>query len=167
MSIREALRISSVFQGVSEEGLELVVPLCREEVAAADASILNQGEPARSLYLVSEGRVGLFMTLERPDGSSTGPKAVASIGPREAFGWSALVQPYISTISATGVEPSRLIVLEGSTLLELLSKHGDMGYLVMVNVATMITERLAETRESMVYDRSYVEYLQSLPKNMR
>ena len=165
MSIMEALRISSAFQGVSEKDLELVVPVCREEVVKKDAPFLKQGEPARTLYLVHEGRVGLYMTLERPDGSSTGPKPVASIGSREAFGWSALVQPYISTISATAVEPSRIIVLEGSALLELLSKHGDMGYLVMLNVATMITERLAETREALVYDRSYVEYLQSLPKD--
>ena len=167
MSIRQSLRISSLFQGLTQKDLELVVPMCREEVAIKDATILKQGEPARSLFLVGEGRVGLYMTLERPDGSSSGPKAVASIGPREAFGWSALVQPYESTLSATAVEPSRLIVLEGSALLELLSNHRDIGYLVMVNLATLITERLKDTREALVYDRSYVEYLQSLPKNMR
>ena len=167
MSIKQALGISAVFQGVAEEDLELVVPMCLEEVATKDATILKQGEPGRSLYLVSEGRVALYMTLERPDGSSSGPKTVASIDPREAFGWSALVQPHESTVSATAVETSRLIVLESSALLELLSKHGDMGYLVMVNVATLIAERLKDTREAMVFDRSYVEYLQSLPENMR
>ena len=167
MSIKQALGLSSAFQGVTDEDVELVVPVCREEVITKDATILTQGEPARSLYLVVEGRVGLFMTLERPDGSSSGPKTVASIGPRDLFGWSALVQPYQSTLSATAVEPSRLIVMEGPGLLELLGKHRDMGYLVMANVAILIAERLKDTREALVYDRSYVEYLQSLPKNMR
>ena len=156
--------MSSVFQGISEEFLELVVPVCREEVAIKGALILKQGDPARFLYLVGEGRVALQITLERPDGSSTGPKTVASIGPREEFGWSALVKPYKSTLSATAVVPSRLVVLEGSTLLDLLNKHRDMGYLVMVNVASLIADRLAETGEAFVFDRSYVEYLQSLPK---
>ena len=164
MSIKQALRKSSVFQGVADEDLEWIVPVCREEVATKDATILKQGEPGRSLYLVGEGRVALYMNLERPDGSSSGPKTVASIGPREAFGWSALLQPYESTVSAIAVEPSKLIVLESSALLELLSKHGDMGYMVMVKVATIIAERLKDTREALVYDRSYVEYLQSLPE---
>ena len=145
----------------------MVVPVCREELSTKGDHILKQGEPARYLYLVSEGRVSLHITLERPDGSSTGPKAVASIGPWEAFGWSALVQPYKSTLSATAMEPSRLVVLDGSILLELLGKHPDTGYLVMVNVASLIAERLAETREALVYDRSYVEYLQRLPNDMR
>ena len=65
------------------------------------------------------------------------------------------------------MELCKLIALEGSTLRELLADHRDMGYTVMVNVAGLIAERLAETREALVYDRSYVEYLQSLPKNMR
>ena len=108
--------MSSVFQGVPEEDLQSLVPLCREKMAIKDALVLKQGEPARFLYLVDEGRIGVQMALERPDGSSTGPKTVASIGPREAFGWSALVKPYRSTLSATAVELSRLIALQGSTL---------------------------------------------------
>ena len=44
----------------------------------------------------------------------------------------------INTLSATAVEPSSLIVLEGSTLLQVLSKHRDMGDLVMVNLASLI-----------------------------
>ncbi len=158
--------MSSVFQGVPEEDLQLLVPLCQEKMAIKDALVLKQGEPARFLYLVDEGRIGIQMNLERPDGSSTGPKAVASIGPREAFGWSALVQPYRSTLSATAVEMSRLIALEGSTLLEHLGRHPNTGYLVMVNVASLIAELLAETREALVYDRSYVEYRQRQPRNM-
>ena len=141
----------------------MLVPVCQEKVAIKDALILKQGDFARSLYLVDEGRIGLQMTLERPDGSSTGPKTVASIGPREAFGWSALVKPYRITLSATSVELSRLIAIEGPALLELLGRHRDIGYLVMANVASLIAERLAETREALVYDRSYVEYLQHLP----
>jgi hypothetical protein len=62
------------------------------------------------------------------------------------------------------VELSRLIVLDGSAILELLNGHIAMGYQMMSNVATLIAERLMETREASVYDRSYVEYLQSLPE---
>ena len=167
MSVEQVLRNSSIFRGLSEQELALLELACREETAIKGALVLKQDELARCLYLVDEGRVGLHMSLERPDGSSTGRTAVASIGPGEAFGWSALVQPYQSTLSATAVELCKLIALEGSTLRELLADHRDMGYTVMVNVAGLIAERLAETREALVYDRSYVEYLQSLPKNMR
>ena len=162
MSVEKALRTSSLFQGVSEEGLELLIPVCHEEVGVKGAVIVKQGEYARCLYLVDDGRVGLHMTLERPDGSTTGETTVASIGPGEPFGWSALVQPYLSTLSATVVEQCRLIALEGSALRALLNEHCEIGYAVMVNVASLIAERLAETREALVYHRSYVEYLQRL-----
>ncbi len=166
MSVERALKMSPVFQGVSEKDLELLVPVCREEVAIKGAVVLEQEEHARCLYLVVEGRIGLHMTLERPDGSSTGRTTVASIGPQEAFGWSALVPPFRSTLAATAVEMSRLYALDGSTLSEILNEHRDMGYLVMVNVASLVAERLAETREAFVYDRSYVEYLQRLSRDL-
>lgn len=166
MSVERALKMSPVFQGLSEKDLELLVPVCREEVAIKGAVVLDQGEQAQCLYLVVEGRIGLHMNLERPDGSSTGRTTVASIGPQEAFGWHALVPPFRSTLAATAVELSRLYALEGSTLREILDQHRDMGYQVMVNVASLVAERLAETREAFVYDRSYVEYLQRLPKDL-
>jgi hypothetical protein len=70
MSIKQDLRVSSTFQSVPEDDLELVVPACREEVASKDAPIFKQGDAARSLYIVSEGRVSLHITLERPEGGS-------------------------------------------------------------------------------------------------
>ena len=166
MSVEQALKMSSMFQGVSDEDLALVVPMCLEEVTNKGAEILTQGEHARFLYLVDMGRVSLHMNMERPDGSSTGQITVASIGTREAFSWSSLVPPYISTLSATSVEASRLTAIEGTTLVELFSKHRDLGYLVMVNVANLIAERLAEIREAFVYDRSYVHYLERQSKNL-
>lgn len=167
MSVKDTLKLSSVFNGVSEEGLDLLVPVCSAEVAAEGARILTQGEPALCLFLVDEGRVGLHMTLERPDGSSTGETAVASMAPSQAFGWSALIPPFMNTLSATAVEPCRLIVLEGPTLRELLGQHRDMGYLVMKNVTSLVAERLAETREALVYHRSYEEYLKRQPRSRR
>ena len=167
MSVKNTLKLSAVFHGVSDKDLDLLVPMCSSEVVAERADILTQGEPARNLYLVDEGRVGLHMTLKRPDGSSTGETAVASMAPPQAFGWFALIPPFVNTLSATAVEPCKLIALEGPALRELLDQHQDMGYLVMKNVVSLLAGRLAESREALVYHRSYEEYLQRQSKGKR
>lgn len=118
--------------------------------------IFEQGEPAVFIYIVQEGRVALEMTLERPDGSLTHTTTVASVGQGEAFGWSALVEPYVLTLSAKAVECCELILIEGQKLREVLKRDGDMGYLVMANVAKLLAGRLMRTREAFVYERNWL-----------
>ena len=167
MTVTEFLRSSHLFKGLPSDHLQLLLPCCREETAEKEAVIFREGEPAKSLYVVEEGRIGLRMTRDRPDGSSTGPTTVASVGPGEAFGWSAIIEPRFFTLTAIAVEPSKLILMEGTALREVLNLNRDIGYLVMVNVANLITERLAETREAFVYDRSWVHYQQRLSSDYR
>ena len=162
MTVKETLRNCNLFSGIREQDLDTLAPAFRQVAVAKGEVILKEGEPARFLYVVEKGRVGLQMTLERPDGSSTGPTAVHSLGPSEAFGWSALVEPYVNTLSATVVEPSRLLRVDRDSLRKMLSLNHDMGYQVMVNLAKLIAERLAETREALVFERSWVEYQQQL-----
>ena len=158
-SIKQALENSSLFHGVPQEYLKEILPICQEEVAVQDAVVVKQGEPAHYIYLVEEGRVALNMELDRPDGSSTGNTTVASIGPGESFGWSALVEPYVGAHSATAVELSRVVAIKAEALLKTLGKRPEVGFLVMSNVASLIAERLVETREALAYHRSYTEYL--------
>jgi len=161
---KNTLKSSAMFHGVSDKDLDLLVPMCSSEVAEEGATILTQGEPARDLYLVDEGRVGLHMTLKRLDGSGTGETGVASMAPPQAFGWFALIPPFVSTLSATAVELCQLIALDSLALRELLGQQRYMGYLVMKNVAGLVAGRLAESREALVYHRSYEEYLQRQSK---
>lgn len=162
MSIMQTLRESKLFAGVGEEHLQALVPAFRRIDVEKESIVLKEGEPARYVYLVEEGRVILHVNLERPDGSSTGPTTFASITPGEAFGWSALVEPRLNTLSASAAERSSLIRVEEAALREMFSSDPAMGYVVMSNIAEILTERLTGAREALVYHRSWVEYQQTL-----
>ena len=127
MSIMQTLRESKLFAGVGEEHLQALVPAFRRIDVEKESIVLKEGEPARYVYLVEEGRVILHVNLERPDGSSTGPTTFASITPGEAFGWSALVEPRLNTLSASAAERSSLIRVEEAALrgdVQLRSRDG-------------------------------------------
>ena len=155
MTAENPLSRSQVFKGLQEDEVSLFIPLREELTVERGESIFREGNPARYLFVVEEGRVALTMTLSRPDGSVTHPTTVASLGPMEAFGWSSLVEPRVLRFSALAVEPSRLTRLDGRALQAVMEEHPSVGYRVMVNLTQLLGSRLARTREAFVYERDW------------
>lgn len=151
--LSETLRSSRLFEGVSDAQIQNIIPLCRTLTVAKGTTIFREGEPAKTMYLVRTGRAAVEMSLERPDGSTARPTVVASISPREAFGWSALVEPNVLTLSAKAMVPTELVLIEGPGLRRLLDRSPRLGYRVMNNVAVLLAERLADIREAFVAER--------------
>ena len=155
MAAENPLSRSQVFKGLNEDEVSLFDPL-REVLAVEQGEmIFREGNPARYLFVVEEGRVALTMTLSRPDGSVTHPTTVASLGPMEAFGWSSLVEPRVLRFSAVAVEPSRVTRLDGRALQAVMEQHPSVGYRVMVNLTQLLGGRLARTREAFVCERDW------------
>ena len=155
MPVKHSLQGSQLFQGLSDEQLQLFSAICEDVPVEKGTRIFEEGEHARFVYVVERGRVALTMRLDRPDGSVTHPTTVASLGPGEAFAWSAIVDPTVLTLSAQAVEDSNLVRIDGEKLREMLNSRRDVGYLVMVNVAKLLGGRLAQTREAFVYERDW------------
>ncbi len=155
MTTEDTLSRCQLFGGLQQDEVGLFAPLREELAVEQGGSIFSEGKPARHLYVVEEGRVALTMTLSRPDGSVTHPTTVASLGPMDAFGWSALVEPRVLRFSAQAVEPSRLIRIDGRALQSVLEKHPSVGYRLMVNLTQLLGSRLARTREAFVYERDW------------
>ena len=155
MTTENPLSRSQLFRGLDEDEVSLFVPLREELTVEQGEAIFSEGNPARYLFVVEEGRVALTMTLSRPDGSVTHPTTVASLGPMEAFGWSSLVEPRVLRFSALAVEPSRLTRIDGRALQAVMEQHPGVGYRVMVNLTQLLGSRLARTREAFVYERDW------------
>ena len=142
MPILTDLKACRLFDSLDGEDLQLLAPLCDQGAAEKDDVLLREGEPAKFLYIVVNGRVALEMTLVRPDGSVTSPTTMMSIGPGEDFVWSSIVKPHVSTLSARAVERSSFIMLDGLSLREVLTQHKQIGYSVLVKVTELFAARL-------------------------
>ena len=86
MTLMDYLESSYLYLGVNCDDLKIIRSLCYSHSVKKGTEIFEHGEKAEFLYVLGKGRVALNMTLERPDGSTTPPTTVSSVGPGDAFG---------------------------------------------------------------------------------
>lgn len=152
-SIIETLRKTQIFQGLSDEQLETVAPLCRQVHCLSGKVFFSEGDEATDVFVVLEGEVNLEVTLSM--GSHVRPQVVTveKIGREDTFGWSALVEPRRMTTSARCTRDVDIVAINGDDLKALLQDHSDIGMLVMENVAKIVRGRLVHTRQRLIAER--------------
>jgi signal transduction histidine kinase len=138
-----------VLEGLTDDELERIANLCRGEVYEAGVTIFEEGEAADYLYLVEEGEVVLEMELELQPYASPKQTIIEVATKGEAFGWSALVEPYIRTLSARCMERAKVIAIKGSDLLDLFDSEPHIGHRVMGRVTQIVAIRLRDTRQTL------------------
>jgi signal transduction histidine kinase len=139
-----------IFQGLTDDELERIAALCREEVYEAGTVIHEEGSTAQHLYIVQEGKVTLELRLELQPYASTRRTIIEVVTKGHAFGWSSLVEPHIWTLSSKCTERTRVIVFQGSELLDLFDSEPHIGYKVTASVANIVGSRLRDTRQKLM-----------------
>lgn len=102
-----------------------------------------EGDTADALYLVLEGKIDLKITI---DPKSQRQQHISTVTDGHMMGWSALVEPYIYTLSAIAVADCRLVALEASAVRDIMERNPEIGYTVMKRLAKAIGARLATLR---------------------
>ena len=139
-----------VFQGLTDDELERIAALCREEVYEAGTIIHEEGSVAEHFYIVQDGEVTLELELELQPYASTRRTIIEVVTKGQAFGWSSLVEPHIRTLSSKCTERTRVIFLKGSDLLDLFDSEPHIGYKVTASVANIVASRLRDTRQKLM-----------------
>jgi CRP/FNR family cyclic AMP-dependent transcriptional regulator len=126
-----------ILRGLSKEQRRQVKGLGRTEHYGPDAVIFTEGTEARKFYLVEEGRVAVESQVAR------GMRFPLSIVyPGQAFGWSALVLPYMYTATVIALSETRVIAIEKEALLAEMQAEPSLGFIIMQNVACIVASRL-------------------------
>jgi hypothetical protein len=73
---------------------------------------------------------------------------------REAFGWSAFVDPHLHTLSALIAEPTKMIVFEGGKMRVLMEEDCQMGFEIMKGLTRLLASRLNHTRVLLIGERA-------------
>ena len=148
--IKEALARCQLFKGLTDEELGKLTRLCREEVYEAGTTIFREGESAKELYIVEEGRVVLEMTL-RIGGGAGRQGTIDAITRGGVFGWSAVEESHTLTMSARCVEKVRVIALDGAGLRRILEEDSHLGYKVMKRLVGVVSSRLRHVRDTLAH----------------
>lgn len=149
MVASRTLKRFQIFEGLTDSQLERIAELCREEVHPAGAIIFEEGARAENLYLLWQGAVALEMKIEAWPQEPPKRTVIDVIIRGEPFGWSALAEPHILTLSAKTLEYSRVIVVKGDDLRQLFKSDHHMGYLVTERLTNVVGGRLRNTRRKL------------------
>ena len=148
------LKEFAFFEGFSGDELGKVATVAKEETYEAGTQMYKNGDPARGLYMVQEGKILLTMEgnlgLQRPPMQVT----VDVVTKGESSGWSAVVEPYIFTLGALCIDRTKVIAVDAPGLRKLMDEDCALGYRIMKATAKVISTRLTHTRIILVGERS-------------
>ena len=141
------------FKDFSDDQLNKLASLAKEEKHPSGSLLYQKGDPARSLYIIEEGKVALFMTTEMGHNKPPMQVTVDIITRGETMGWSAVVEPYIYTLAARCLDDTKFIAFDAFKLRKLIDEDCALGFKIMQAVSKVISTRLTHTRIILVGER--------------
>ena len=140
------LERSELFGGLSTSYLEKVSNLCRSESYRQNMTIFKEGDEATELYMLTDGRVALEIDIRPVADRPAIPTALEVCTKGEPIGWSALVAPYIYTMSARCITNCTVLALKGDLFRKVMDDDVGLGYELMKRLSQVISLRLTHTR---------------------
>jgi toluene monooxygenase system ferredoxin subunit len=133
-----ALKMAELFDGVPESTLDKIITLARSESHEEGSTLYKVGDPVEDFYVLESGRVNFAIGREertRPAGFM--------LRKGEVFGWAALLENQPQRIaSATCLEKSSLLAINGKQTLQTLESDPAAGFIVMRRLSSLITRHL-------------------------
>ncbi len=137
----------------NDDQLNKLADLASEESFLAGTQMYQNGDPARSLFLVQEGKIVLFIDNYMGPHKPPMQVTVDMITKGESMGWSAVVEPYVYTLGALCIDDTKVIAFDAVGLKKLMDEDNNLGFKVMQVVARVISTRLTHTRIILVGER--------------
>ena len=148
--MREIIKNSQLFWKLSDAQIDKIVELCQEESYEAGVRIFSEGESAHNLYIVKEGKVALEMEIRI--GRRTRKQAtIGVITEGQVFGWSALSERPVFTMSAISIENTKILVLNGDLLRHQCDQDSDLCRKVMHELVSLVSDRLSHARQTLAH----------------
>ncbi len=136
-----------IFSGLSAEQLAAIAAFGEEVTYAKGEILFSEGQEAKRLFILLEGKVALQVRLVSHRDNIT----LEIINqPYHTLGWSGLVSPYYYTASAVCQLNSRLVMLDGPALMRFLEAEPTVGFTIMRRITEVICDRLRTSRVALL-----------------
>jgi CRP-like cAMP-binding protein len=138
-SVQPVLSDIAIWGGISGRQRQEIFKRLEIGVFEQGEDIFQKGDEPSHIYIVKEGKVGLFIT----DKEVVLEKKVLAVG--ETFGVASLMSMQRHTTTATALEKSKVMVLSRQALLQLKDEDIELFALLMMNIARELARRLKLT----------------------
>jgi CRP-like cAMP-binding protein len=134
---RDLLKQFPLFDGFSEDQMELLRPLFLPSECHAGTVLFEQNEPATFFYLLVSGEVAVHFKPE--DGEDI---VITHVKQGGMIGWSAVIGRRNYTSAAICTEYTELLRVRGADLQKLIYEHPETGNQFVDRMADVVAHRL-------------------------
>jgi CRP-like cAMP-binding protein len=138
------LRSLSLFEDLNESQLEKVAKLCLEKSFSGGEAIFKEGEPGKTIFVLSHGEVEVLFTA-----CGDALAYMGWIGAGDILGIRALVPPYRYSSTARGVTESTLLAVDTTELGELFQQDSGLASSLLVGLIGAALNRIDGLRSRM------------------
>lgn len=154
MTIKQDLRECDVFSSLDDTTLEKIASLAVEKQYEAGTTIFNEGDNADELLVLQEGEAVLQITV-RDAVKQVNKRITVDITNRNSIvGWSAIVEPYLYTLTAVCLQKTKVLSIDGVKLRGLIQDNKLVGYEILKELVKVVASRLTDTRQVLINERS-------------
>jgi len=146
----EFLSRVQVLSGVSEDGLRKILGIAREKRVSPDQTIIQEGEPGDSMFIIKEGEVEISMSITLPLSGGEKEKTLVRLGPGANFGEMAFIfgsEQRSATVSARN--EVLLLEVKSQDFDRFVSENPEEGVAILRNIARVVSERLRKANQDM------------------
>ena len=155
MTAQQVLRECEVFSALTNAELEKVASSILEKEYEAGTTIFQEGDSAEELFVLQEGKVAVQMTLPKTQMQMSRRITVDVVTRNGVVGWSAIVEPFMYTLTAVCLQKVKVLSISGNKLRWLLQDDPKIGYGVMKGLIKVVASRLDDTRQLLVSERLF------------
>ena len=150
MTLVDTLKSCELFEGLKTYQLEKIANICRGQSFKEGIMVFKEGDEARELYVLTEGRVALEMNVQPVPNRAAIPTAVEVVSKGESCGLSAAIESRTYTLSARCMTNCTVLAIKADMLEKVMSDEPSLGYELMKRLARLIRRRLVHTRLRLV-----------------
>jgi CRP-like cAMP-binding protein len=151
----ELLRKYKFFSFLADDQFGKVAMLADEADWEAGQKVFGISKDADFLYLLETGEVELhYAVVDELISEKSKEFFIGSINPGEAFGLSAVIEPYEYTANAIASTDSTGIQVDAKKLRALAAEDTQLGFAFMAQVAKASFERLSSVRVELAAARN-------------
>lgn len=142
LEIVDVLENCELFRGLNKDEIEKIAGLGHVETYEAGENIINQGDLGDKLYIIAEGHVFLERAIDL--GTRKGSAIITILGRGKALGsWSTLLgETHTLGSSAICRKPTKVVVIKGPALRELMLDNFQLGFKVLEGLCFILRNRI-------------------------
>lgn len=153
MELLEILKGNEIFKGLNDVEVKEVAEICYKREYKNGSIIFEENSMGSEMYILIEGKVDIQMSM----GIETDLATVHIIKAGEIFGELSLVDRGPRSATTKAVGDAVAFILEADKFERLVDANYRIGYIVMGNIARIVSIRLRERNikytESLIWER--------------